>query len=98
MIVSNVVAGRYDTTQLVLEWEVESPVTVVLNDNSWVPYLTEYKLLKIIPQSSEHYVEPISLDPTSSQYSYPYIVLYYIIIRVPLTKNTVKKYVCLLSV
>ncbi|XP_016660156.1 glycine receptor subunit alpha-3-like isoform X3 [Acyrthosiphon pisum] len=57
---------RYDTTQLVLEWEVESPVTAALNDNSWVPYLTEYKLLKIIPHSSEHYVEPISLDPTSS--------------------------------
>jgi len=90
VIASNVVAGRYDTTQLVLKWEVESPVTVVLNDNFWVPYLTEYKLLKIIPQSSEHYVEPISLDPTSSQYIYRNSVLYYII-RTLQTKNTVKK-------
>lgn len=65
---TNFVTGRYDTTQLVLEWEIESPVTAALNDNSWVPYLTEYKLLKIIPHSSEHYVEPISLDPTSSKY------------------------------
>jgi hypothetical protein len=69
-VVTNFVVGRYDTTQLVLKWEVESPVTAALNDNSWVPYLTEYKLLKIIPHSSEHYVEPIALDPTSSKYTY----------------------------
>lgn len=76
------VAGRYDTTQLVLNWEVESPVTAALNDNSWVPYLTEYKLLKIIPHSSEHYVEPISLDPTSSKYPY----------YLPITYNVIQLY------
>lgn len=64
--------GRYDISQLVLVWEVESPVIMSggsLSDNSWVPYLAEYRLLKIIPQSEELYIEPISLDPTSSQYS-----------------------------
>ncbi|XP_022176552.1 glycine receptor subunit alpha-4-like isoform X2 [Myzus persicae] len=71
---------RYDTTQLVLEWEDESPVTAALNDNSWVPYLTEYKLLKIIPHSSEHYVEPISLDPTST-YRYTSLTLTFLLAR-----------------
>lgn len=64
------VTGRYDTTQLVLEWEFETPVTATLGDHSWVPYLTEYKLLKIIPHSSEHYVEPVSVELNSSQYLY----------------------------
>lgn len=64
-MLKRIVAGRYDTTQLVLEWEVESPVTAAVTDNSWVPYLTEFKLLKIIPHSDEQYIEPTSLDPNS---------------------------------
>lgn len=71
-------AGRYDSTQLMLEWEVESPVTAALSDNSWVPYLTEYKLLRIIPNSSEHCIEPISLDPSSSQY--PFNIFFHFLI------------------
>ncbi|VVC24739.1 Neurotransmitter-gated ion-channel, conserved site,Gamma-aminobutyric acid A receptor/Glycine receptor [Cinara cedri] len=71
---------RYDTTQLVLEWEVKTPVTAALSDNSWVPYLTEYKLLKIIPHSSEHYIEPISLDPTST-YRYTSLTLTFLLAR-----------------
>ncbi|XP_025420247.1 glycine receptor subunit alpha-4-like [Sipha flava] len=59
---------KYDISQLVLVWEVESPVTASLNDNSWVPYLTEYRLLKIIPQSEELVIEPISLNPNSTHH------------------------------
>ncbi|XP_050441538.1 pH-sensitive chloride channel 2-like [Adelges cooleyi] len=69
---------RYDVKQLILEWEMVSPVTVAISDG--VPYLTEYRLLKIIPHDADYYIEPTALNP-NSPYRYSSLTLTFLLAR-----------------
>ncbi|XP_050523407.1 pH-sensitive chloride channel 2-like [Daktulosphaira vitifoliae] len=70
---------RYDISQLTLKWEMMSPVTVTVRD-SWVPYLTEYQLLKVTPHDANYYTEPMALNSYSS-YQYSSLTLTFLLVR-----------------